>query len=84
MDAKTITIHVFVEVSKNDQRELTFHSELVTGLQIKDAAKVPADSDLALRQHGELVLVMNDEQVTIKEGEHFVSLPAGTISWVVR
>lgn len=80
MDAKTIAIHIFVEISKTDQRKLVFHRELVTGLQIKDAAQVPADSDLALREHGQLVLVVNDETITIKEGEHFVSLPAGTIS----
>ena len=80
MDAKTIKIHIFVEVTKTDQRKLIFHSEVVTGLQIKDAAQVSADSDLALRERGELVLVVNDETITIKEGEHFVSLPAGTIS----
>jgi hypothetical protein len=79
-DTKPTTIHIVVDVSKNDQRKVTFHSELVTGLQIKNAASVPAESDLALRQHGELVLVVNDETITIKEGEHFISLPAGTIS----
>jgi hypothetical protein len=80
MDAKTVTIHIFVEVSKTDQRKVTFHTDRVTGLQIKEAANVPSDTDLAARKEGKLELVQNDELITIKEGEHFVVLPAGTIS----
>lgn len=74
-------IHIFVEVSKNDHRELSFDHDQVTGIEIKDAAKVPVDMDLAIRKPGGLdELVRNDELITIKEGEHFVVLPAGTIS----
>jgi hypothetical protein len=80
MDTKTITIRIFVDVSKTDRREVVFHTDHVTGLQIKEGAKVPTDSDLAVKKDGKLVLVTNDETITIKEGEHFVDLPTGTIS----
>lgn len=73
-------IHIFVEITKNDQRELEFTQDQVTGRQIKDAARVPLDSDLAARHEGKLDLVTNDETITIKEGEHFVVLPPGSIS----
>ena len=32
------------------------------------------------RPNGKLVLVTNDETIEIRNGEHFVSLPPGTIS----
>ncbi len=74
------TIHIFVEVTKNDHRKVEFQQDRVTGRQIKEAAGVPLENDLALREEGELHLVTNDETVTIKNGQHFVSLPPGTIS----
>lgn len=78
------SVHIFVEVTKTDHRKVEFQQDEVTGRQIKEAAKVPLDSDLARRVEGKLVLVTNDETITIKNGEHFVSLPAGTISWGPR
>ena len=74
------TIHIFVEVSKTDQRKLEFDHAEVTGKEIKDKAKVPPDSDLARRVHGKLEQVSNEEPITIKDGDHFVVLPPGTIS----
>jgi hypothetical protein len=74
------TIHIVVEVSKTDKRKLEFHHAEVTGKEIKDRADVPLDSDLARRVEGKLELVTNDETVTIKNGDHFVALPPGTIS----
>ena len=79
-DAEVHTIHIFVEVSKTDQRKVDFQTDRVTGLQIKEGAKVPTDDDLARKQDGQLTLVTNDETITIKDGEHFVALPPGTIS----
>jgi len=77
----TLTIiHIFVEVTKTDQRKIEFHQDQVTGRQIKEAAGVPLDSDLAVRREGKLDSVTNDETVTIKDGLHFVVLPSGTIS----
>lgn len=74
------TIHIFVEVTKNDQRKVEFQQDQVSGRQIKDAAGVPLDSDLAVRREGKLELVTNDETIAIKNGLHFVALPPGTIS----
>ena len=74
------TIHVFVEITKTDQRRLEFHQDQVTGRQIKDAAGIPLENDLALKREGRLLLVTNEETITIKNGDHFVSLPPGTIS----
>ena len=79
--SKPQLIHIIVEVSKNDHRVVTFDHPEVTGKEIKEAAKVPLDSDLAIREPGGLdELVTNDETITIKNGERFVDLPAGTIS----
>lgn len=74
------TIDIFVEVTKTDHRKIEFQEDQVTGRQIKEAAKIPLENDLALKQEGKLILVTNEETIRIKNGEHFVSLPAGTIS----
>lgn len=68
-------IHIFVGKTK-----VEFDTDEVTGRQIKEKAGVPLDSDLAIKRGEELILVTNDEVITIKDGEHFVDLPAGTIS----
>ena len=74
------TIHIFVELNKNDTRKIEFDTDRVTGLQIKQQAGVPTDYDLARRQGQKLELVTNDQTIEIKNGEHFVALPPGTIS----
>lgn len=74
------TVHIFVELTKNDKRKIEFDTDHVTGLQIKQRAGVPADHDLARRQGQKLELVTNDQTIEIKNGEHFVALPPGTIS----
>jgi hypothetical protein len=72
-----VAIHIFVEVSKNDQRRVEFDHNPVTG---QSAAGVPLENDLGEREEGTLILITNDKEVTIKEGDHFVSLPPGTVS----
>jgi hypothetical protein len=74
------TVHIFVEVSKTDQRKVEFDRDEVIGKEIKERAKVPLDTDLAQRIHGKLEQVTNKQTVAIKNGDHFVSLPAGSIS----
>jgi hypothetical protein len=76
----TQTIHIFVEITKTDHRKIEFNDATVSGKEIKEAAGVPLENDLAVRRQGRLVLVTNDEIIEIKNGDHFVSLPAGTIS----
>ena len=73
-------VHIFVEISRHEQKKVEFPTDQVTGQQIKTEAGVPLDNDLARRQGQKLELVTNDQIITIKDGEHFVSLPPGTIS----
>jgi hypothetical protein len=74
------TIRIFVEITKTDQRKIEFHDHQVNGRQIKEAAGVALEDDLAAKVEGKLELVTNDEIITIKDGEHFVVLPPGSIS----
>ena len=73
-------IHIFVEFSKTDQRKVEFDTDHVTGAQIKEKAGVPANNDLGRRVQGRIEFVADDQQIEIKNGDHFVLLPAGTIS----
>lgn len=80
MHVATHTIHIFIEISKTEKKRVEFDIDLVSGRQIKEKAGIPFENDLARREHGQLVLVTNDQTITIKNGEHFVDLPPGTIS----
>ena len=74
-------IHVFVEIENNKPPvKVEFDTSEVTGRDIKTRAGVPLDNDLARRQGQKLELVTNDQTITIENGDHFVSLPPGTIS----
>ena len=75
------TIHVFVEVENNKPPvKVEFDTSEVKGQDIKQRAGVPLENDLARRQGQKLELVTNDQTITIENGDHFVSLPPGTIS----
>ena len=74
------TIHIFVEINRHEQKKVEFETDQVTGQQIKTQADVPLENDLARRKGQKLELVTNDQTITIKNGEHFISLPPGTIS----
>lgn len=78
---KPQTIRIFVEVEVHKPPvKLQFDTSEVTGRTIKHRAGVPLDNDLARREEQKLELVTNDETITIKNGDRFVSLPPGTIS----
>src|SRR5690242_4149452 len=78
---KPQTIRIFVEVeAQKPSVKLDFDTSEVTGRTIKDRAGVPLDNDLAKRVGQKLELVTNDDPITIKDGDHFISLPPGTIS----
>lgn len=77
---ETQTIRIFVELNKKDRVKLEFDRNEVTGREIKEEAGVPLENDLARRLGQELELVTNDPVITIENGDHFVSLPPGTIS----
>lgn len=80
MTTQVQTIHIFVEVNKTDKRKIEFQQPEVTGQAIKEKAQVPLDSDLGQRVEGRLEYVPNDRTITIKNGDHFVVLPPGSIS----
>ena len=69
---KEITVHVVVEINKTDHRKLDFHQHQVTGRQIKEAAGLPLDTELAVKREGEFDQVTNHETLTIKDGQRFV------------
>jgi hypothetical protein len=73
-------VEIIVVIDKHNKREITFHMRVVTGVQIKDAAGVPPQDDLATRHDGKLDLVTNDQSVTLHGHEHFYVFPPGTIS----
>lgn len=77
---KVDTIHIFVEFSKTDHRKIEFDMNKVSGAQIKQRAGAPPNSDLGRRVEGKIEFVPDDQIIEIKNGEHFVILPAGTIS----
>jgi hypothetical protein len=65
------TIKIYVEIEKDDIKELEFSQDKIKGREIKEAAKLPLESDLGAKRDGEVFLVKNDEIVTIKNGERF-------------
>ena len=74
------TIHILVEIDRNTQKKLDFDQESVTGAQIKQKAGIPLENDLAQRHGQKLDLVTNEATISIKNGDHFVVFPPGTIS----
>jgi hypothetical protein len=79
-EKEKVNIIVEIHIDKVTVKKLTFHQDEVSGKQIKEAAGVPIDSDLGIKEHSGLRLVTNDQIIKIKNGEHFEVLPAGTIS----
>jgi hypothetical protein len=80
MKQTTTSVHIFLEIDRTTQKKLDFDTDRVTGREIKEKGGVPLDDDLAKRQGERLELVTNDQVIEIKNGEHFVALPPGTIS----
>jgi len=77
-------IHIIVETTKTDRRELTFHHDHVTGQAIKEAAGEPLHSELFAIRGGQFHPVGNEETITIKDGEHLAVIPHGAIHYTVN
>jgi len=75
-----LTIEIVVVIDKQTRRQLDFHTDRVTGEEIKNRAGVPLADDLAIRHDGKLELVTNNDPITIVNHEHFFVFPPGTIS----
>src|SRR5262249_10241352 len=73
-------VRIIVEVTKQDHRKVEFDHDQVTDREIKVAAEVPIETDLAARRDGQVALVTDDETIPIENGDDFVVLPLGTIS----
>jgi hypothetical protein len=79
-EAKPRTIHVFVQIENQKEIEVEFASETVTAAQIKLAAGIPPDFALAIKREGRPHPLRDDEVIQIKNGEHFIAVPNGTVS----
>ncbi|MBZ5493695.1 MAG: hypothetical protein LAO76_22480 [Acidobacteriia bacterium] len=79
-EAKLRTIHIFVQIENQKEIEVEFTSETVTVAQIKLAAGVQSDFALAIKREGRPLPLRDDEVIEIKNGEHFIAVPNGTVS----
>jgi hypothetical protein len=79
-ETKLKAIHVFVQIENQKEIEVEFTSEKVTVAQIKAAASVPPDFALAIKRDGRPQPLRDEEIIEIKNGEHFVAIPNGTVS----
>lgn len=68
-------VHVVI-----DDKPYVFETDVVTGLVIKQTAGIPADYSLYRREHGANEPISNDEEVQLKEGDHFFSRPPSNVS----
>ncbi len=79
-EAKQQTIHIFVEVDRKDKVKVEFDTDRVTGKQIKEKAHVPADYEIAKVKGNEREYVPDAQEIEIKNGDHFIAVPPGTVS----
>jgi hypothetical protein len=77
-------IHIVVEISETERRELEFEHDRVTGREIKGAAGVPLHSELFAIRGEKFHPVGNDEIISLKNGEHFAVIPQGAIHYTVN
>jgi hypothetical protein len=79
-EAHTKVIHIFVQIDKQKQVEVEFNTDHVTGAAIKEKAGVPADYELAIVRGNKRDVVADNQTIEIKDGEHFIAVPGGTVS----
>ena len=79
-DVHVKTIHIFVQIDKQSQVKVGFDTDHVTGAQIKAKAGVPADYELAIIHGNKRDAVGDDQVIEIREGEHFIAVPSGSVS----
>lgn len=80
MNKTATSVHIFLEIDHSKQEKLEFSTDRVTGREIKERGDIPLGDDLAKRQGDRVELVTDDQVVEIKNGDHFIALPPGTIS----
>ena len=73
-------VHIFVQIDHQKQVKVEFDHDLVTGAEIKVAAGVPSDYELAIVRGRTHTNLSDKEQITIEDGEHFIAVPGGSVS----
>ncbi len=74
-------INIVIEVNGKN-KHVQFDKPLVTGREIRDAAGTSPSDDLTRLVHGKPTggNIGPDDVVEIKNGDHFIALPTGTVS----
>ena len=74
-------INIVVEVDGRN-KHVQFDSSPVTGRAIRERAGAPLTDDLTRLEHGKPSggNIGLDDLVPIKDGDHFIALPTGTVS----
>ena len=74
-------VNIVVEVDGKN-KHVQFNSSPVSGRAIRERAGAPVSDDLTRLVHGKPSggNIGPDELVDIKDGDHFVALPTGTVS----
>jgi len=78
VDAKVI--RVFVQIESQKEIEVEIRSETISVAQLKASAGVPGEFALAIRKGDRITALRDDQVIELKEGEHFVAIPNGTVS----
>jgi Multiubiquitin len=74
-------VNIIVEVNGKN-KHVQFDKPIVTGREIRDAAGASPSDDLTRLVHGKPSggNIGPDDSVEIKNGDHFIALPTGTVS----
>jgi hypothetical protein len=74
-------INIVVEVDGRN-KHVRFETSPVSGREIREGAGVPLSDDLTRLVHGKPSggNIGLDDSVEIKDGDHFIALPTGTVS----
>ncbi len=74
-------INIVVEVDGRN-KHVQFNSSPVTGREIRERAGAPLTDDLTRLVHGKPSggNIGLDDKVEIRDGDHFIALPTGTVS----
>ena len=81
VETKHRVINIVVEVDGRN-KHVRFETSPVTGRQIRERAGAPLTDALARLVHGKPSggNIGLDDLVEIKDGDHFIALPTGTVS----
>ncbi len=81
VEMKHRVINIVVEVDGRN-KHVQFDSSPVTGRAIREGAGAPLTDDLTRLVHGKPSggNIGLDDPVEIKDGDHFIALPTGTVS----